>query len=407
MTVFDELKERGLIAQTSDEEGVRDLVNSGKAVFYVGFDATADSLHAGHFLMLTVIRHLQKAGNLPILLVGGGTTMVGDPSGRTDMRKMLSKDDIIRYGENFVKQFGIMVDLSEGKAIVDNNANWLCNLNYIDFLRDIGVHFSVNRMLAAECFKSRLEKGLSFIEFNYMLMQSYDFLVLNEKYGCTLQMGGDDQWSNILMGADLIRRKTSKEAYALTYTLLLNSEGNKMGKTTSGAVWLDAAKTSPFEFYQYWRNVNDADVIRFMKMLTFIPLDRIAEYAKLEGSELNSAKEALAYELTSMVHGKPEAEAAQTSAHALFSTGASGEMPETTLESSDLADRQIALPDLMVKCGLCPSKGEARRLITQGGVEIDGTKVSDFAYFISADALAGEGIIIKKGKKVFHRAKIG
>ena len=404
MTVFEELQERGLIAQTTDREEIKLLLDQGKATFYIGFDPTADSLHVGHFLQLIVMRHLQKAGNKPIALIGGGTTMVGDPSGRSDMRQMMTKEKIAENADKFKRQIGKFIDFSEDKAMMVNNADWLLHLNYVDFLRDIGVHFSVNRMLTAECFKTRLEKGLSFIEFNYMLMQSYDFYILHEKYGCVLQCGGDDQWSNILNGADLIRRKTGKDAYGLTFTLLLTAEGKKMGKTQSGAVWLDPEKTSPYDFFQYWRNIDDADVINCMKMLTFLSLDEIKEYAKLKDSDINRAKERLAYELTCLVHGNEEADKAQEAARALFSVGASSDnMPETRMEEADFTNGAINVIDLLVKCGLCASKGDARRLIQQGGLTVNDIKVDNFTVDykrIDFDS----GLMIKKGKKTFHKA---
>ncbi|MDO4882842.1 MAG: tyrosine--tRNA ligase, partial [Oscillospiraceae bacterium] len=368
MGVYEELVARGLIAQVTDEEEIRELVNSGKAVFYIGFDPTADSLHVGHFMALCLMKRLQLAGNKPIALVGGGTGMIGDPSGRTDMRKMLTKEDIEHNCECFKKQMSKFIDFSDGKALMVNNADWLLNLNYVELLREVGACFSVNNMLRAECYKQRMEKGLSFLEFNYMIMQSYDFYALYQKYGCNMQFGGDDQWSNMLGGTELIRRKLGKDAYAMTINLLLNSEGKKMGKTQSGAVWLDAEKTSPYDFYQYWRNVDDADVIKCLKMLTFLPLEEIDELAKLQGSELNKAKEILAHELTELIHGKEEADKAQEAARALFGKGQNTDnMPSTELTSDDLTDGEIGILDLLSKCGLIPSKKEGRRLIEQGG----------------------------------------
>ncbi len=378
MGVYEELVARGLIAQVTDEEEIRELVNSGKAVFYIGFDPTADSLHVGHFMALCLMKRLQLAGNKPIALVGGGTGMIGDPSGRTDMRKMLTKEDIEHNCECFKKQMSKFIDFSDGKALMVNNADWLLNLNYVELLREVGACFSVNNMLRAECYKQRMEKGLSFLEFNYMIMQSYDFYALYQKYGCNMQFGGDDQWSNMLGGTELIRRKLGKDAYAMTINLLLNSEGKKMGKTQSGAVWLDAEKTSPYDFYQYWRNVDDADVIKCLKMLTFLPLDEIDELAKLQGSELNKAKEILAHELTELIHGKEEADKAQEAARALFGKGQNTDnMPSTELTSDDLTDGEIGILDLLSKCGLIPSKKEGRRLIEQGGITLNDEKVND------------------------------
>ncbi len=407
MTLFEELKARGLVAQTTNEEEIAELINNGKAIFYIGFDPTADSLHVGHLMQMIVMRHLQKAGNKPIALLGGGTAMVGDPSGRTDMRAMLTQEEIQKNIAKFRIQMGKIVDFDNGNAIMVDNAEWLLNLNYVEFLRDIGVHFSVNRMLTAECFKTRLERGLSFLEFNYMLMQGYDFYMLNEKYGANLQSGGDDQWSNILAGADLIRRKTGKTAYGITFTLLLTSEGKKMGKTQKGAVWLDPEKTSPYEFYQYWRNVDDADVIKTMKMVTFVPLDEIAQYEGLEGAELNTAKERLAYEITKIVHGQQEAEKAQSAARSLFGAGASdANMPKTELDNSEFTDGKISITDLLVKSKLAPSKGEARRLIDQGGISVDDEKISSVTETFEISRFSGDGIVIKKGKKVFHKVVI-
>ncbi|MDD6225414.1 MAG: tyrosine--tRNA ligase [bacterium] len=404
MEVYEELKERGLIAQVTDEEEIRELVNNGKAVFYIGFDPTADSLHVGHFMALCLMKRLQMAGNKPIALIGGGTAMIGDPSGRTDMRQMMTKETIQHNVDCFKKQMEKFIDFSDGKALLVNNAEWLLDLNYVDVLRDVGACFSVNRMLTAECYKQRMEKGLSFLEFNYMIMQSYDFYALYQKYGCNMQFGGDDQWSNMLGGTELIRRKLGKDAYAMTINLLLNSEGKKMGKTQSGAVWLDAEKTSPYDFYQYWRNVDDADVIKCLKMLTFLPLDEINELAKLQGSKLNKAKEILAFELTKLIHGEEEANKAQESARALFGAGANTEnMPTTELTQDDFAQGELGILDLLVKCSLTSSKGEARRLVQQGGISIDDKKVTEIAHKVTADEVK-EGIIIKKGKKVFHKA---
>ena len=403
MGVYEELVERGLIAQVTDEEKIRDLVNNGKAVFYIGFDPTADSLHVGHFMALTLMKRLQEAGNKPIALIGGGTAMIGDPSGRTDMRQMMTKETIAHNCECFKKQMSRFIDFGEGKAIMVNNADWLLDLNYIEVLREVGACFSVNRMLAAECYKQRMEKGLSFLEFNYMIMQSYDFYALYQKYGCNLQVGGDDQWSNMIGGMELIRRKLGKEANALTITLLTNSEGKKMGKTQKGAVWLDAEKTTPYEFYQYWRNVDDGDVIKCMKLLTFIPMSEINEYAKLEGAELNKAKEVLAYSLCELVHGKEEADKAQTAAKALFSGGADdSNMPSTLVEEADLEDGKIGVLALMIKAGMIKSNGEGRRLIQQGGISVNDTKITDVFTTVTADELA-QSVIIKKGKKVFHK----
>ena len=405
--VYEELQARGLIAQCTNEEKVRDLLDNHQTAFYIGFDATADSLHVGHFLQLVVMSRLQKAGHHPIALIGGGTTMIGDPTGKTDMRKMLTKEQIDHNAECFRKQMRRLVDFDNGKATMLNNADWILKFNYMDFLREVGVHFSVNRMLTAECFKTRLEKGLSFIEFNYMLLQSYDFLHLYRTMGCHLELGGDDQWSNIINGADLIRRVDGKDdAYGLTFTLLTTSEGKKMGKTEKGAVWLDPEKTSPYEFFQYWRNINDADVIRVMKMLTFMSLEEIAEYEKLEGAGLNKAKESLAYEITAMVHGKEEAEKAMNAAKAAFSGGASADMPTTALTAEDLTDGEIGAMDLLVKTGLVKSKSEARRTIQQGGLTINDTKVTDVYAAYGADAFAGDGMIIRKGKKSFRKVTL-
>ena len=403
MGVYEELVERGLIAQVTDEEHIRDLVNNGKAVFYIGFDPTADSLHVGHFMALTLMKRLQEAGNKPIALIGGGTAMIGDPSGRTDMRQMMTKEMIDHNCECFKKQMSRFIDFGEGKAMMVNNADWLLDLNYVEVLREVGACFSVNRMLSAECYKQRMEKGLSFLEFNYMIMQSYDFYSLYQKYGCNLQFGGDDQWSNMIGGMELIRRKLGKEANAMTITLLTNSEGKKMGKTQKGAVWLDAEKTTPYEFYQYWRNVDDGDVIKCMKLLTFIPMSEINEYAKLEGAELNKAKEALAYSLTELVHGKEEADKAQAAAKALFAGGADdSNMPTTEVEQSDLDDGKITVLSLMIKAGMIKSNGEGRRLIQQGGISVNDEKISDVFTAVSADELK-DSVIVKKGKKVFHK----
>ena len=405
MQIYEELKARGLIAQVTDEEEIRELVNNGKATFYIGFDPTADSLHVGHFMALCLMKRLQMAGNRPVVLVGGGTGYIGDPSGRTDMRSMMTPETIQHNCDCFKKQMERFIDFGEGKAIMVNNADWLLKLNYIDLLRDVGACFSVNNMLRAECYKQRMEKGLSFLEFNYMIMQSYDFYHLFQEYGCNMQFGGDDQWSNMLGGTELIRRKLGKDAYAMTITLLMNSEGKKMGKTASGAVWLDPNKTSPYEFYQYWRNVGDADVLKCIRMLTFLPLEEIDKMDSWEGAQLNTAKEILAYELTKLVHGEEEANKAQETARGLFSKGGdTANMPATALASSDLTDGTIGILDLMLKCGLVPSKGEARRLVQQGGVEVSGEKVKEVAAAISVEQLAGEGLVIKKGKKVFHRA---
>ena len=408
MGVYEELVARGLIAQVTDEDEIRELVNSGKATFYIGFDPTADSLHVGHFMALCLMKRLQMAGNKPIALVGGGTGMIGDPSGRTDMRQMMTKETIQHNVDCFKKQMSRFIDFSEGKALLVNNADWLLDLNYVELLRDVGACFSVNNMHRAECNKQRMEKGLSFLEFNYMIMQSYDFYALYQKYGCNMQFGGDDQWSNMLGGTELIRRKLGKNAYAMTINLLLNSEGKKMGKTQSGAVWLSAEKTSPYDFYQYWRNVDDGDVIKCLKMLTFLPLEEIDELAKLEGSEINKAKEILAHELTELVHGKDEADKAQEAARAIFSNKTNTDnMPSTTLTEADFADGEIGILDLMKKCGLIPSNGEGRRLIQQGGVSVDDEKVTDvYAKVVKSDFEKGY-VVIKKGKKVYHKAILG
>ncbi|NBJ97377.1 tyrosine--tRNA ligase [bacterium 1xD8-48] len=403
MTIFDELKARGLLAQLTDEEEIKELINNGKATFYIGFDPTADSLHVGHFMALCLMKRLQMAGNKPIALIGGGTGMVGDPSGRSDMRSMMTKETIDHNCECFKKQMSRFIDFSEGKALMVNNAEWLLDLNYIEFLREIGPHFSVNRMLTAECYKQRMEKGLSFLEFNYMLMQSYDFYELFQRYGCNMQFGGDDQWSNMLGGTELIRRKLGKDAYAMTITLLLNSEGNKMGKTQKGAVWLDPEKTTPFEFYQYWRNVADADVLRCLRMLTFLPLEQIDEMDKWEGSQLNQAKEILAYELTKLVHGEEEAERAKESARALFSAGVAAEMPTTELTEEDFTEGSIDMISVLCKAGLVQSRSEGRRAIEQGGVTLGNEKVTDVKAAFGKDTFAGEGAVVKRGKKNFRR----
>jgi len=405
MGIYEELQARGLIAQVTDEEVIRDLVNNGKATFYIGFDPTADSLHVGHFMALCLMKRLQEAGNKPIALIGGGTAMIGDPSGRTDMRQMMTPETIQHNCECFKKQMSRFIDFSDDKALLVNNADWLLDLNYVDVLRDVGAHFSVNRMLTAECYKQRMEKGLSFLEFNYMIMQSYDFYALYQRYGCNMQFGGDDQWSNMLGGTELIRRKLGKDAYAMTINLLLNSEGKKMGKTQSGAVWLSPEKTSPYDFYQYWRNVDDGDVVKCLKMLTFLPLEQIDELAKLEGSEINKAKEVLAYELTELVHGKEEADKAQEAARALFGSKTDTDnMPSTELSEADFTDGAIAILDLLKKCSLIPSNGEGRRLIQQGGISLDDEKVTDVYESVSVSAFEKGYVIIKKGKKVFHKA---
>ena len=402
--VYEELVARGLIAQVTDEKEIRDLVNNGKAVFYIGFDPTADSLHVGHFMALCLMKRLQLAGNKPIALIGGGTAMIGDPSGRTDMRQMMTKETIQHNCDCFKEQMAKFIDFSDDKAMMVNNADWLLDLNYVELLREVGACFSVNNMLRAECYKQRMEKGLSFLEFNYMIMQSYDFYALYQKYGCNMQFGGDDQWSNMLAGTELIRKKLAKDAYAMTITLLLNSEGKKMGKTQKGAVWLDANKTTPFEFYQYWRNVDDADVVKCLKMLTFLPLEQIEEMAKWEGSELNKAKEILAYELTKMIHGEDEANKAQEGARALFGGGANTEnMPTTEITDSDFTDGGIAVLDLLLKCKLIASKGEGKRLIQQGGISVDDQKITDMFHNVTKDAFEKGHVIIKKGKKVFHK----
>lgn len=405
MQIYEELKARGLIAQVTDEEEIRELVNTGKATFYIGFDPTADSLHVGHFMALCLMKRLQMAGNRPVVLVGGGTGYIGDPSGRTDMRSMMTPETIQHNCDCFKKQMERFIDFGEGKAIMVNNADWLLKLNYIDLLRDVGACFSVNNMLRAECYKQRMEKGLSFLEFNYMIMQSYDFYHLFQEYGCNMQFGGDDQWSNMLGGTELIRRKLGKDAYAMTITLLLNSEGKKMGKTQSGAVWLDPNKTSPFDFYQYWRNVDDADVIKCMKLLTFLPLEEIQEMEKWEGSQLNKAKEILAFQLTELVHGTEEAKKAEAGAKALFAGGADTEhMPTTELAAEDFDEEgNIDLISLLVKSALVTTRSEGRRAIEQGGVSVDGEKVTDIRHVLSKDALTGDGIVLKRGKKKFNK----
>ena len=404
MTVYDELVARGLIAQVTDEKEIKDLVNNGKAVFYIGFDPTADSLHVGHFMALCLMKRLQMAGNKPIALIGGGTAMIGDPSGRTDMRQMMTKETIDHNVECFKKQMSSFIDFSDDKALLVNNADWLMDLNYVEVLREIGPHFSVNRMLTAECYKQRMERGLSFLEFNYMIMQSFDFYTLYQKYGCNMEFGGDDQWSNMLGGTELIRRKLGKDAYAMTINLLLNSEGKKMGKTQSGAVWLDPNKTSPFEFYQYWRNVADADVLKCLRMLTFLPLEQIDEMDKWEGSQLNQAKEILAFELTKLVHGEEEAKKAEEGAKALFSgAGNTDNMPTTELSDEDFADGDMDILSILVKSSLAGSRSDARRAVEQGGVSVDGEKVTDIHTTYSADTFSGDGKIIKRGKKKFAK----
>ena len=406
MGIYEELQARGLIAQVTDEEVIKELVNNGKATFYIGFDPTADSLHVGHFMALCLMKRLQMAGNKPIALIGGGTAMIGDPSGRSDMRQMMTEETIQHNCECFKQQMSKFIDFSEGKALMVNNADWLMNLNYIDVLREVGAHFSVNRMLTAECYKQRMEKGLSFLEFNYMIMQSYDFYALYQKYGCNLQFGGDDQWSNMLGGTELIRRKLGKDASAMTITLLLNSEGKKMGKTQSGAVWLDPNKTSPFEFYQYWRNVADADVLKCIRMLTFLPLEEIDKMDAWEGSQLNKAKEILAYELTKLVHGEEEAVKAQESARALFTSGAAANMPTAELSADDFVDGTIDILTMLLKSGLVPSKSEARRAVEQGGVAVDGEKVADIKKVFAADEIPEEGLVLRRGKKNFRKVVV-
>ncbi len=403
MTIFDELKARGLLAQLTDEEEIKELINNGKATFYIGFDPTADSLHVGHFMALCLMKRLQMAGNKPIALLGGGTGMIGDPSGRTDMRSMMTKETIDHNCECFKKQMSRFIDFSEGKALMVNNAEWLMDLNYIEFLREVGPHFSVNNMLRAECYKQRMEKGLSFLEFNYMLMQSYDFYELFQRYDCNMQFGGDDQWSNMLGGTELIRRKLGKDAYAMTITLLLNSEGKKMGKTQKGAVWLDPNKTTPFEFYQYWRNVSDADVLKCLRMLTFLPIEQIDEMDAWEGSQLNQAKEILAFELTKLVHGEEEAAKSQESAKALFSAGVAADMPTTEISEEDFTDGVIDLISVLCKSGLVQSRSEGRRAIEQGGVTLGNDKVSDVKAVFGKDVFAKDGVVVKRGKKNFRR----
>ena len=404
MTVYDELVARGLIAQVTDEEEIKELINNGKAVFYIGFDPTADSLHVGHFMALCLMKRLQMAGNKPIALIGGGTAMIGDPSGRTDMRQMMTRETINHNVECFKKQMGRFIEFGEDKAMLVNNADWLMDLNYVDVLREVGAHFSVNRMLTAECYKQRMEKGLSFLEFNYMIMQSYDFYTLFQKYGCNMEFGGDDQWSNMLGGTELIRRKLGKDAYAMTINLLLNSEGKKMGKTQSGAVWLDPNKTTPFEFFQYWRNVSDADVLKCLRMLTFLPLEQIDEMDKWEGAQLNEAKEILAFELTKMVHGEEEAQKAKEASHALFSgAGASEHMPTIEVSAEDFAAGNMDIMAVLVKAGLCDSRSDARRAVQQGGVSIEGEKVTDISASYALDDFAGEGKVVKRGKKKFAK----
>ena len=406
MKLYDELVARGLIAQVTNEEEIREMIDNGKATFYIGFDPTADSLHVGHFMALCLMKRLQMAGNKPIALIGGGTAMIGDPSGRTDMRSMMTVETIQHNCDCFKKQMERFIEFGEGKAQMVNNADWLMDLNYVDVLREVGACFSVNNMLRAECYKQRMEKGLSFLEFNYMIMQSYDFYYLYKNYGCNMQFGGNDQWSNMLGGTELIRRKLEKDAHAMTITLLLNSEGKKMGKTASGAVWLDPNKTSPYDFYQYWRNVGDGDVLKCLRLLTFLPLEQIDEMDKWEGAQLNTAKEILAYELTKLVHGEEEAEKAQTAAKAIFAQGAANaaNMPCTELTAEDFTDGMIDIMSLMVKCGLAASRGEARRLIQQGGVSVNEQKITDIDAKWSSDDCKGDGLVVKKGKKVFHRA---
>ncbi len=407
MGIYEELQARGLIAQVTDEEQIREMVNAGKAKFYIGFDCTADSLTAGHFMALTLMKRLQMAGNQPVALIGGGTTMIGDPSGRTDMRKMLTKEDIDHNAECFKRQMERFIDFGEGKAIMVNNADWLLKLNYIELLREVGACFSVNNMLRAKCYEQRMEKGLSFLEFNYMIMQSYDFYHLFQHYGCNMQFGGDDQWSNMLGGTELIRRKLGKDAHAMTITLLTDSQGHKMGKTAGNAVWLDPKKTSPYDFYQYWRNVGDSDVLKCIRMLTFLPLEQIDEMDKWEGSQLNRAKEILAYELTALVHGEEEAKKAEESAKALFGAGgSSANMPTSVLTDADFENGNINVLSMLVATGLCPSRGEARRLVQQGGVMVDDVKVASIDESLARERFEGEGVIVRKGKKVFHRVKV-
>ena len=406
MGIYEELQARGLLAQVTNEEEIREMVNAGKAKFYIGFDCTADSLTAGHFMALTLMKRLQMAGNQPVALIGGGTTMIGDPSGRTDMRKMLTKEDIDHNAECFKRQMERFIDFGEGKAVMVNNADWLLNLNYIELLREVGACFSVNNMLRAKCYEQRMEKGLSFLEFNYMIMQSYDFYYMFQHYGCNMQFGGDDQWSNMLGGTELIRRKLGKDAHAMTITLLTDSQGHKMGKTAGNAVWLDPKKTSPYDFYQYWRNVGDSDVLKCIRMLTFLPLEQIDEMDKWEGSQLNRAKEILAYELTALVHGEEEAKKAEESAKALFGAGGdSANMPTSVLADADFESGSINVLSMLVTTGLCPSRGEARRLVQQGGVTIDDVKVASIDESLARERFEGEGVIVRKGKKVFHRVK--
>lgn len=404
MTIYDELVARGLIAQVTDEKEIKELINNGKATFYIGFDPTADSLHVGHFMALCLMKRLQMAGNKPIVLIGGGTAQIGDPSGRTDMRQMMTTEIINHNVECFKKQMSRFIDFGEGKAIMVNNADWLMDLNYVDVLREVGAHFSVNRMLTAECYKQRMEKGLSFLEFNYMIMQSYDFYTLFQKYGCNMEFGGDDQWSNMLGGTELIRRKLGKDAYAMTINLLLNSEGKKMGKTQSGAVWLDPNKTSPFEFFQYWRNVSDADVLKCIRMLTFLPLEEIDKMESWEGAQLNEAKEILAFELTKLVHGEEEATKAKEASHALFAGGANNaNMPTVTVTAEDFPDGELDIISVLVKAGLCDSRGDGRRNIQQGGVSVADEKVTDISTKYTLDDFKGEGLIIRRGKKKFAK----
>ena len=404
MTIYDELVARGLIAQVTDEKEIKELINNGKATFYIGFDPTADSLHVGHFMALCLMKRLQMAGNKPIVLIGGGTAQIGDPSGRTDMRQMMTTETINHNVECFKKQMSRFIDFGEGKAIMVNNADWLMDLNYVDVLREVGAHFSVNRMLTAECYKQRMEKGLSFLEFNYMIMQSYDFYTLFQKYGCNMEFGGDDQWSNMLGGTELIRRKLGKDAYAMTINLLLNSEGKKMGKTQSGAVWLDPNKTTPFEFFQYWRNVSDADVLKCIRMLTFLPLEEIDKMESWEGAQLNEAKEILAFELTKLVHGEAEATKAKEASHALFAGGANNaNMPTVTVTAEDFPDGELDIISVLVKAGLCDSRGDGRRNIQQGGVSVADEKVTDISTKYTLDDFKGEGLIIRRGKKKFAK----
>ena len=404
MTIYDELVARGLIAQVTDEKEIKELINNGKATFYIGFDPTADSLHVGHFMALCLMKRLQMAGNKPIVLIGGGTAQIGDPSGRTDMRQMMTTETINHNVECFKKQMSRFIDFGEGKAIMVNNADWLMDLNYVDVLREVGAHFSVNRMLTAECYKQRMEKGLSFLEFNYMIMQSYDFYTLFQKYGCNMEFGGDDQWSNMLGGTELIRRKLGKDAYAMTINLLLNSEGKKMGKTQSGAVWLDPNKTTPFEFFQYWRNVSDADVLKCIRMLTFLPLEEIDKMESWEGAQLNEAKEILAFELTKLVHGEEEAAKAKEASHALFAGGANNaNMPTVTVTAEDFPDGELDIISVLVKAGLCDSRGDGRRNIQQGGVSVADKKVTDISTKYTLDDFKGEGLIIRRGKKKFAK----